>query len=110
MYDGNMETTNQPSKERKVYTVTPEPLSGMRQAAVKLTAGLPADLSDADVIIDATNRKSYAQGFVDELCSQIAQVRSAATLTIISEDEMLIKRAETSAHLRDFSDRLFFRS
>lgn len=105
-----METINQPSQERKVYTVTPDPLSGVRQRAVELTAGLPEDLSDADVIVDATNRKSYAQGFVDELCSQIAQVRKANSLTIISDNEILRQRAETSANLRDFSDRLFFRS
>lgn len=105
-----METINQPSKERKVYTVTPDPFSGVRQRAVELTAVLPADLSDADVVIDATNKTAYAQGFVDELCSQIAQVRKAHSLTIISDDAMLRKRAETSAQLRDFSDRLFFRS
>lgn len=104
-----METLNQPSNARKVYTVTPDPLSGVRQRAVEITATLPDDLSDADVVIDATNRKSYAQGFVDELCSQIAQVRKARSLTIISDNEVLRKRAETSAQLRDFSDKLFFR-
>lgn len=109
LYNVTMETINQPSKERKVYTVTPDPLSGARQRAITLTAELPDDLSNADVIVDASNRQAYAQGFVDELCGQIAQVRKAHSITIVSDDAMLRKRAETSAQLRDFSDRLFFR-
>lgn len=108
VYDVAMETINQQDK-RKEYTVTPEPFSGSRQRAVILTAELPDDLSEADVIIDASERKAYAQGFVDELCGQLAQVRQAASLTIISDDEILRKRAETSARLRNFSDRLHFR-
>lgn len=109
LYDVTMETINQPSEQRKVYTVTPEPFSGSRQRAVTLTADLPDDLSEANVIVDASEKKGYAQGFVDELCAQLAQVRNAYSLTIISDDETLRQRAETSARLRNFSDRLFFR-
>lgn len=103
-----MKTNDNNVSEMRTYTVIPEPFSGSRERAVVLTSMLPEDLSNAHVIIDATDRKAYAQGFVDELCKQVAEKRQAATVTIVSNDKILRQRAETSAQLRNFSNRLFF--
>jgi hypothetical protein len=103
-----MEEMNQTQPVTTSYTVTPHPLSGTRQRAEDLLWELPEDLSGVTVIVDASEMKSYAQCFVDELCKQILQVRNADLMKIITENETLKSRIDFSGKIRRFSDRIVF--
>lgn len=103
-----MTETNQSQQTTNSYTVTPHPLSGTRQRAEDLLWELPEDLSGVTVIVDASEMKSYAQCFVDELCKQILQVRKADLMKIVTENETFKSRVEFSAQLRNLTERVSF--
>jgi len=90
------------------YTITLPRLIGTRSGADELVSELPDDLSNANVIVDATENQASSQGFVDQLCMQIMEVRLAKSLTVVSETGNLRRWVELSAGNRYFADRISF--
>lgn len=99
-----METPPEPM----IHTIELPRLSGVRSKAVEITADFPADLSHDTVIIDTTYTQACAQGFVDELCKQLAEVRKVKHLIFVAANKRTQEHAERSAKLRNFSERLTF--
>lgn len=83
-------------------------LYGTRERAAELCTQFPDDLSDVDMILDTRHLSAASQGFIDEVCKQIAEIRKSKTLVIVGASESFRKKAETSSVLRGFSDRLSF--
>ena len=81
-------------------------LAGTRERAVNLTQGLPADLHDAVVSIDASDVVAAAQSFADELCKQILEVRHAARLEVHCATPRFANYLNSSAQVRGLTDRL----
>lgn len=104
-----MKTSMETPPEPMIHIIEPPRLSGVRSKAVEITAELPADLSHDTVIVNATNMQAYAQGFIDELCKQIAEVRQAKQLVFVAVNDRAKANAERSANLRNFSEKLSFR-
>lgn len=106
---GKIETMNTSTETAQAeYTITLPKLVGARSSADELTAELPADLSTADVIVDATANQASSQGFVDQLCTQIMEIRLAKSLTVVNHSGNLRKWVELSARNRYFSERISF--
>lgn len=103
-----MEENTQTQSEINSYTVEPHPLSGTRQRAQDLLWELPEDLSDATVTVEARAMQAYAQCFIDELCRQIVEIRKAKQLIFANANEKLRSRAEFSAELRRFPEKVIF--
>lgn len=90
------------------YTVTLPRLVGARQKAQELTAILPENLSKAIVVVDASGSKAMAQGFIDELCKQVLEVRFAPKLIVKSVSEHSKAYFVKSGELRGYSSRILF--
>lgn len=104
-----MKTSMETPPEPMIHIIEPPRLSGVRTKAAEITADLPDDLSSDTVIVDATNMQAYAQGFVDELCKQIVEVRKAKNVIFVAVNERTKENARRSANLRNFSEKLSFR-
>lgn len=83
-------------------------LYGSRERAAELCTQFPDDLSDVDITIDTRHLSAASQGFIDELCKQIAEIRKSKTLVVVGANESFRNKAETSSVLRGFSDRISF--
>ena len=79
-------------------------LAGTRAAAIELTAALPQDLAGAVVRVQAADVVSAAQGFVDELCVQLLEVRRASGIVLSDPPDRVASYAELSARLRGFGE------
>ena len=86
--------------------LVPQAVNSRSQAA-QLVAGLPDDLSSAEVIVDVSSTELMTPSFVDELVRQCLQVRNARAMRLKDADEMFIDMALESARLRDVATRLF---
>lgn len=104
-----MNTSMETPPEPMIHIIEPPRLSGVRSKAVTITEDLPDDLSNDTVIVDTTYTQACAQGFVDELCKQLAEVRQAKHIIFVAANARTKENAERSAKLRNFSERLSFR-
>jgi hypothetical protein len=81
-------------------------------AAARGTAGdlcaaqLPDDASTARVTLDLSCAAALGQGFLDELCKQVLEVRGAAALDVSGATERMSMHLLRSAKLRGFPERL----
>jgi len=75
-------------------------LAGTRSAAQEFLSELPADLSMISVLVDCSESAVAAQGYVDELCKGILELRNAAMLTLKSPSEDVLRNALRSVNLR----------
>ena len=75
-------------------------LAGTRSAAQEFLSKLPADLSMISVLVDCRESAVAAQGYVDELCKGILELRKAAMLTLKSPSEDVLRNALRSVNLR----------
>lgn len=81
-------------------------LIGARSSAIVITESLSSDCTDVDVVLDASELVSAAQGFTDELINQILIVRNARSLTVENSTKVLKRHLSTSANLRDVFEKL----
>ncbi|WP_221585536.1 hypothetical protein [Microbacterium sp. G2-8] len=81
-------------------------LAGSRARASELASELPASLAGVSVEIDVANVSAASQSFVDELCKQLLEVRSARELVVHNASPSLARHLNTSARLRGVLDRL----
>jgi len=76
-------------------------LAGTRFAAQEFLSKLPADLSMISVLVDCSESAVAAQGYVDELCKGVLELRGAAMLTLKSPSEDMLRNALRSVNLRN---------
>lgn len=75
-------------------------LAGSRLSAQEFLSELPDDLTMISVLIDCSYSAVAAQGYVDELCKGILELRGAAMLMLKSPSEDVLRNALRSVNLR----------
>lgn len=92
-------------------TTLPLPaLVGTRNRARALVEDLPADLSQAEVIVDGTDLLASTVSFADELLKQLLGVRRAGRVTIANvSDEEFVTRILERAEANGYSERVAVR-
>lgn len=75
-------------------------LGGSRWSAEELAQSLPADLRGFEVELDGSKMATAAQGFADELCKQILEVRQADRLILRETPEIFTNHVVRSSELR----------
>lgn len=75
-------------------------LVGTRGRAEQIASELASDLSSSMVTVDCADVLSGAQGFTDELCKQILEVRGARELKLVAPPASMAEYALRSARLR----------
>lgn len=89
-------------------TLTPPAFAGMRENALPITESLPDDLSLAMVTVRTINMKSWGQGFLDELCKQLVEVRSCQHVVFETMNPRGKEYIERSWKLRELTAKLEF--
>lgn len=76
-------------------------MNGARSSAEEFTKDLPSDLSGCTVELDGKIMRVTSQGFADELCKQILEIRNASKLVLRDVPEILSVYVLRSAKLRN---------
>ncbi len=87
-------------------TLTLPKLAGSRDMVLRLLVDIPHDLSQAVLVVDASNLASAAPSFADQLCKEVLQTRSAHRLEVRGASERFRHFLTRSADARGLSDRL----
>jgi hypothetical protein len=87
-------------------TLTAPKLVSSRDQARELTAGLPADLADATVIVDCSALQASTPSFVDELVKVCLVERHARGLVLARAPERTAELARRAARNQQVADRL----
>lgn len=76
-------------------------MNGARESAERFTKDLPSDLTGCTVELDGKIMRVSTQGFADELCKQILEIRNASSLILLDVPEILSVYVLRSAKLRN---------
>lgn len=90
-----------PESNAKIFRMELPRMNGARESAERFTKDLPSDLSDCTVELDGRIMRVSSQGFADELCKQILEIRNASSLILRDVPEILSVYVLKSAKLRD---------
>lgn len=85
----------------KIFHMELPKMNGARSSAEVFTKDLPSDLSDCTVVLDGKIMRVTSQGFADELCKQILEIRNASKLILLDVPEILSVYVLRSAKLRN---------
>ena len=87
-------------------TLTAPKLVSSRNQARELTAGLPANLADATVVVDCSALQASAPSFVDELVKVCLVERNGQSLVLVNAPDRTAELARRAASNRRVADRL----
>jgi len=87
-------------------TLTAPKLVSSRNQARELTAGLPANLADATVVVDCSALQASTPSFVDELVKVCLVERHAQSLVLVNAPDRTAQLARQAASNRQVADRL----
>jgi hypothetical protein len=87
-------------------TLTAPELVSSRDQARKLTADLPADLSDVALVVDCSALQASTPSFVDELIKAVLVERMATRLVLRSAPDRTVELARRAAANHGVAERL----
>lgn len=93
---------------KQTFAIILPRLAGARGRGAEIASALPGNLSDATVTVDCSELMSAAQGFTDELCKQMLEVRQASSVVFTKAPDRFRNFVLLSAKNRDFASRVSF--
>jgi hypothetical protein len=89
-----------------MHTVSLPALAGSRPAAAELLAGLPADLSGAEIAVLCRDLLTGSPSFADELVRQLAVERNAGRLVLVGAEETFERYVRDAARAHAVAERV----